>query len=74
MLYTADLNNIVNVLTYISNTQKLICEAEAELNNTESEFKPEIIKILESMYERLDDLSKALQNVSTCVDDSGIVT
>lgn len=74
MLYTADVENIKNILIYINNTKTFISSAYTALNGTQSEFKIEFIKILDAMDNDLDNLFDAVQNVVNCVDESGIVS
>lgn len=74
MLYTADVQNVKNVLEYINSTRSLIQTAYKELNSTEGNFKLEFIKVLSAIDTDLSELFDKVQGVVTCVDESGVVS
>ena len=74
MLYTADVQNVKNILEYINSTRELIATAYGELDNTEGDFKGEFLKVLAGLDADLSGLFDKVQNVVTCVDESGIVS
>ena len=73
MLYTADVQNVRNILEYINSTRSLVQSAYEELNSTEGNFKLEFIKVLFAIDADLSGLFDKIQGVVTCVDESGVV-
>lgn len=73
MLYTADVNNVKNILNYINQTKQLLIDAGNELRDTQTEFKQPLLDVLSSLDTDLDTVFDAVKEVVTCVDQSGIV-